>query len=364
MSHHLTIPRDPTAELRTRRALDRLVEVLNDLIASDSITKDSNGTWITNPAITPATASFPPSGVFEMGGDQDETKIIPGPKGDTGATGATGATGPTGPAGSSGSGGSSIWMPPDFEVEEAPRLYGAQINYPNDTTKFLNGAGAFAVPAGTGATSSDLADYTRRAIYLPFTPGTNAYEFTGSDLSNFTAVNSGSHTVVATESNDQLSLLSPGSDASAELHAWMKTATINANAYVEAWFEYCGKGSANLSAGVIMSDGHTYGAGNQVYFDFFGASSTSLANHTNFSTAGTATNNALLTQWACGMGIRLVYLGSNNWAGYVSKNGIDWVNITGTLSRTMTPTEFGFFVSTWGAANAALWTVRYVRFVP
>ena len=94
------------------------MEVLNDLIASDSITKDSNGTWITNPAITPATASFPPSGVFEMGGDQDETKIIPGPKGDTGATGATG------PAGSSGSGGSSTWTPPDFDVEELPRPIG------------------------------------------------------------------------------------------------------------------------------------------------------------------------------------------------------------------------------------------------
>lgn len=231
----------------------------------------------------------------------------------------------------------------------------------SSASKFLDGSGAWSTPSGTGATAAQLLDATRRAFYKPFTTGTDAYEFTGSDLANFTAVNSGSHTVVATEDNDMLSLAHPGGDATAELHAWMKTATINANDYVEAWIEYTGKNSAACSFGVIMSDGHTYGAGTQVFFAAFNTISTTLANHTNFSTAGTSSNNNVSNQWTGGIGIRLQYLGSNNWAGFLSLDGINWQNITGTLSRTMTPTEFGFFCSTWNSANPGIFTLRYCR---
>lgn len=228
----------------------------------------------------------------------------------------------------------------------------------NDTTHFLNGQGGWTAPAGTGATAANL----RSVVYKTFTPGTNAYEFSGSDLAAFTAVNSGTHTVVATEDNDLISLAHPGSDASAELHAWMKAATINTNDFAEAWVAVAGKGSAAQSIGVLMSDGTTYnGANTQVFFAFFNILSTSLASHTKFNTAGTATNNNVTNQYYQWCGIRLQYLGSNNWAGFISMDGVNWINITGTLARTMTPTSFGFFVSTWGSANPANFSIKYCR---
>lgn len=229
---------------------------------------------------------------------------------------------------------------------------------PNDATKFLDGTGAYSTPAGSGATAAQL----RSVIYKTFTPGTDAYEFVGSDLANFTAVNSGLHTVVTTEDNDRLSLAHPGGDASAELHAWVKSATINANNFVEAWVGVTGKPNAALSVGVLMSDGNTYnGANTQVFFDFFNTISTGLANHTKFNTVGTSTSNNIQNQFSGGLGIRLQYLGSNNWAGFISLDGENWVNITGTLARTMTPAYYGFFVSTWGSSNPANFTVWYVR---
>lgn len=237
----------------------------------------------------------------------------------------------------------------------APKLDG-------DSSHFLAGDGSWATPSGTGATSAQLLDATRRARYKPFTTGSDAFEFTGSDLGNFTAVNSGSHTVVVTEDNDMLSLNHPGNDASAELHAWVKSATINANDFVEAWVGYIGKPNAAISVGVLMSDGNTYnGSNTQVFYDFFNTISTGLANHTKFNTAGTSTAINLAVQFPQGLGVRLQYLGSNNWAGFVSADGINWLNITGTLSRTMTPSYYGFFCSTWGSANPAIFQVWYCR---
>ena len=227
----------------------------------------------------------------------------------------------------------------------------------NSASHFLDGTGAWSTPSGSGATAAQL----RSTIYKPFTTGTDAYEFTGSDLANFTAVNSGSHTVVATEDNDMLSLAHPGSDASAELHAWMKTCTWNTNDYIEAWVGATSKTNGSLSIGLIASDGHNYNSGNQVLFDYFNTLSTGLATHTKFNTAGTSTGNNLNNQFSNGLGLRLQYLGSNQWAGFVSLDGENWLNVTGTLTKTLTPTEYGFFCSTWGSANAAVFNLWYIR---
>lgn len=237
------------------------------------------------------------------------------------------------------------------------------IKSPGGATTYLDGTGAYSTPAGTGASAANVKDYRRSPWYKPFAVGANDDEFDDASFTGWTLVDSGSHTVVVTEDNDVISLAHPGGDATAELHAWLKTVTLGTNAFVEAWVHSDGKGSANQSIGVMMSDGTTYNAANtQVYFDFFGTIGTSLASHTKFNTAGTSTNNNIGNQHYAGIGIRLQYLGSNNWAGFISVDGINWLNITGTISRTMTPTSAGFFVSTWGSATPANFTIRYCRF--
>lgn len=345
-----TVP-DPDDRNRHIRAHAVLARMLDDLVDSGFL-KNTAGQYsvvITDPIIPNTIARLqPPDGTYDC--DFDETRIIPGP---AGATGATGATGPAGPAGTGGGG----MMPEDLSFEEPPPRHSLWLPWDGNSSNFLNGAGGFSAPAGSGATAVQL----RSTMYKPFTLGTDAYEFTGSDLGNFTAVNSGSHTVVATEDNDMLSLAHPGSDASAELHAWMKTCTWNTNDYIEAWVGATSKTNGSLSVGLIASDGHTYNSGNQVLFDYFNTLSTGLATHTKFNTAGTSTGNNLNNQFSNGLGLRLQYLGSNQWAGFVSLDGENWLNVTGTLTKTLSPTEYGFFCSTWGSANAAVFNLWYIR---
>jgi hypothetical protein len=235
---------------------------------------------------------------------------------------------------------------------------------PNDATKFLDGTGAYSVPTGTGSTPA-VAD--RSSIYKVWTSlSGDDDEFDDASFSGWTAVNSGSHLPTLTEGNDVLSIDHPGSDATAELHAWVKAKTINANDYVEGWFSYYGRSQSSPSIGVIMANGNTYGAGTQVFWELFqtnaNAQQLALASHTNYSTAGTASTLPMGVLYNYGVGLRLQYLGSNNWAGFMSVDGISWRNFTGTLSRTMTPTHAGFFVSTWGGTLPMVVKCHYCRF--
>lgn len=103
------VPRDPTADTRTRRALSAAGDVINSLVRAGVIVPappgNPHGPWVLAPAI----ANPPPIVIFgEDGGG--EGFLIPG------LPGATGPIGPTGPAGAAGSGGggsagSSIYFP-------------------------------------------------------------------------------------------------------------------------------------------------------------------------------------------------------------------------------------------------------------
>lgn len=102
---------DPDELPRTARALQKVSEIFNDLIATDDIIKVS-GVWRINPArIESLSRSSSLLGSF---GDGFE-----GPPGPPGPVGPRGATGATGPAGADGSGGSRMAVPvlgdPDWE---------------------------------------------------------------------------------------------------------------------------------------------------------------------------------------------------------------------------------------------------------
>ncbi len=84
------IPRDPTAEVRTRRALGQITDILNSLILSGDIVLNGPGEWGLNPAIR---AAGQPVVIF---GDEGGGAGDPGPPGDRGPAG------PAGPAGADG----------------------------------------------------------------------------------------------------------------------------------------------------------------------------------------------------------------------------------------------------------------------
>lgn len=201
--------------------------------------------------------------------------------------------------------------------------------------------------------------------YPAFTAAGIDDEFDDASFTGWTAVNSGLHNPTITELNDVLALVLPGSDAAAELHAYVKApAAIAANDYVEIGFRGMGRPQNYNICGVLMADGNTYGAGNQVcwYYSVNEASPWYRISFTNYNTAGAFANFARQTVAPTSdMYLRLKYEGSNNWSGWVSCDGVGWLNVTGTFARTLTPTHLGFFVTTWGGTLPFAWSIRYCR---
>lgn len=207
----------------------------------------------------------------------------------------------------------------------------------------------------------------RRAFYVPFTPGTYDDEFNDGSFSGWTAVQDTSPTPTLTESNDILSILHPGGDSAAELHAWVKSMTIATGHYIEACFRMGSKTQTYPLFGLVYADGATYGAGEQVC-GYYSPAELSFAStsHANYSSV-----NSSLGVWGwqpheatSDLFMRLSYPASNNWNLHVSIDGVTYFQISnGQYARTLTPSHAGFFISTWGGSNPMGVTLRYIRFV-
>ena len=223
-------------------------------------------------------------------------------------------------------------------------------------------------PASKKVTVGELLKRAARmAVYPPFTPTGSDDEFDDGSFSGWTAVNSGSHNPTITEQNDVASFLMPGSDAAAELHAYVKSQSMATNDWIEICLNGRGYSQNYCIAGLLFADGATYTAGNQALFYASQTESTCFFRRFtgyNTSTASTnLSNNPGLAPGGHNLFLRWKYLGSNQYRGYLSPDGISWVDISGAVTAaTFTPTHLGFFFSTWGGANAYAWAVRYVRF--
>ncbi len=205
----------------------------------------------------------------------------------------------------------------------------------------------------------------KTSIYPAFTPAGVDDEFDDGSFTGWTLVDDGTHTPTVTETNNVCSILLPGGDTVAHLHAYLKTTTVNANDIIEMAFRGYGQNTNTNMCGLIFTDGTTYGAGSQVVWSLVpqpdaGIDHLSISNF-NTNNAGGVTITTAGANAFTDCFIRLKYLGSNNWVGYASPDGISWCNMTGTFSRTLTPTAVGFFVSSWGSANPFAWSIRYFR---
>lgn len=262
-------------------------------------------------------------------------------------------------------------IPPFHDEEDTPILTPPggirSLRPPGNANLFLDGRGKWTSPgSGSGGGGTTTAEYVRRApFYPPFTPTGDDDEFNDSSFTGWTLVEDASPNIVITEAHDICSIAHPGGDASAELHALMKARTVNTNDWIECYMIGAGRGANYAIGGVLMADGATYGAGTQVLWAL--SSNTNgdyqLRSHTNYSVTGTNTSHTSFAAAPdCGVIMRLMYLGSNSWRGYVSADGISYIKVTGDLSRTMTPTHMGFFCSTWGSAGPYNFAFRYIRF--
>lgn len=203
----------------------------------------------------------------------------------------------------------------------------------------------------------------RSALYKPFTPAGVDDEFSDGSFSGWTYVTPGTQDLTTVEENDCLSIYNPGSQVAQSLRAYLKAATINTNDIIEVCFSGMGRGQNFNIFGLIMSDGTTHGAGAQFCF-YFSPQETAFGKATwsNFSAITGFVGYAISSATPSGLiFMRMKYEGSNNWSGWISADNSQWINVTGTVASTLTPTHLGFFCTSYGGTLPFVWSVRYFR---
>lgn len=152
------------------------------------------------------------------------------------------------------------------------------------------------------------------------------------------------------------------------LHALLKPITIATTDYIETFVKINRRVTTDMGVGVIMSDGATYGAGNQVVTWMFNGNAMRVEEWDNFTTQGVNSTDTAMSAVAGddGFYMRLRYEAANTWGGYASRNGFEWMTLTTSLASTMTPTHAGIVVVRWaGTAHPAIFPeFHYFRVNP
>jgi len=202
------------------------------------------------------------------------------------------------------------------------------------------------------------------SLYPVFTVGANDDEFNDSNFSGWTTVNSGSFIPTIIESNHVASIVHPGGGAAGDLWAYMKSYTPSVNDYIEMAFNMGGYVQNYNAVGLIMADGVTWTAGKQIVcYARVAAPVTVISSFTGYNTDLSGPYaNALIASIGHGLiFIRLKYEGSSHFRGYISPDGISWVEFTTQATYAMTPTYIGFVISPQAGANPFMVSVYYFK---
>ena len=212
-----------------------------------------------------------------------------------------------------------------------------------------------------GAGASDAVS----SVYPRFTVGADDDEFDDESFSGWTAVNDGAAIPTVTELNDVASILHPGGGSGAHLLAYMKTASVSVGDIIETAAHMQRKSQNYPIFGLLFADGTIYNAGNQVAT--YWSPSENLIYRAEFDgynaagLIGSVTPQANSIASGSDLFLRLKYVAANTWACYFSCDGVSWLTNSASFASTCTPSAFGFFVTTWGGAEQALFTFRYFR---
>lgn len=202
---------------------------------------------------------------------------------------------------------------------------------------------------------------------LPASPNANDDEFNDDSFTGWTAVVPGSPaSVVATESNDALSVYHPSGAAGArDAHAWVKSL---GGASAPVVIETCMRGgnlegqpSNNLFMGILFADGTASGAGTQILglLDLY-TPNVAIEKWTNYTTFSAQVTKNITRWYALAIYMRLSWTAANTWKFEVSPDGISWITVQTGWSQTMTPTHYGVFVAN-GTAQPTVTTFEYFR---
>ena len=226
-----------------------------------------------------------------------------------------------------------------------------------------------------GVTATDVTDVTGGGysrIYAPETGSTTVDEFNADTLDAAWVrvdTSGGAGRVTWRQGGGVLFASSAGGDASAELHALMRsfTGTLASGDGFETCFTITGPYLTNfVMTGLVLANGVTSGAGTQVTTLNYAINSSgviwqdsSVVTETNYTTQGTY-GGGLKTAPYMRTFQRLTYRGANQWRQDISIDGVTWIK--GALyTQALTPTYVGLFISSWGTATAGTSNFEYLR---
>lgn len=202
------------------------------------------------------------------------------------------------------------------------------------------------------------------SVYPVFTPAGVDDEFDDNNFSGWTLVDDGTHQPTVTETNNVASVLVPGGDASAHLHGYLKSTTVNVGDYIQMGFRLLGLSQNFVICGLIFADGATYNSGSQFVWYYSPAEGGCVYNSPTGFNAGGLPNGTKTIPAGDAFGdihLRLKYEAANTFSGWVSPDGVSWLNLTGSITRTLTPSRVGFLLTSWGGANPFVASLRYFR---
>lgn len=124
-------------------------------------------------------------------------------------------------------------------------------------------------------------------------------------------------------------------------------------------------GISQVVSGLMLTDGTTHGAGNQViataaHSSTIGVMSTVTRPYTNFTTQGTVPTGMNVQAIGAELHVRLVCVSSTTWRMDVSPNGSVWM-IGAVATKTITPTHVGFVVTNFAGATEIAASFDFLR---
>jgi hypothetical protein len=174
-----------------------------------------------------------------------------------------------------------------------------------------------------------------------------------------------------TENGDVLSAYNVGGDSTDKFHALMRPISgaggsmVAGDAFVACVRVWAPALTNNSLVGLAVADGATFGSGTQVFAEV-GVNATNPSNlqafsWTNYGTAGSAAG-AISTKMSVDLiYVRLVMTATNTWRADYSGDGVSWIKGKATLSQSLTPTQVGFFSSSYGTSTEHIASWEFIR---
>lgn len=173
--------------------------------------------------------------------------------------------------------------------------------------------------------------------------------------------------MLVTRAGDSLSVLLDGAtsqDAAGELHGyvWPRAGGLAIGEALEMHITYGGLTYNYTFLGPVVSDGVTYGAGNQAYFPIWGGGynpNYQDALWSNWNTRGVFSDRPDGAMRMMNF-IRIWRTAINTYVYQASTDGKTWITY-GTRSLTITPTHIGFAAGQWGGTGKQIYSIDHLR---